>query len=70
MALAITKSRRTTTNSSDLQDVIVQFNNLLTTLRAEAVIMDADGGISDTGFTALLDAGVSKIGDPAGTARA
>jgi hypothetical protein len=68
MALAITKSRQTV-SLGDLADLIVQFNTLLDTLRAEAVIMDADNGITDTGFTALLDAGPKKIGDPAGTAR-
>lgn len=69
MALSVTKSAITTARSGDLADLIVQFNALLTTLRAIGVIYDADAGITSTAFVSTLEAGVSQIGDRAGTAR-
>jgi hypothetical protein len=69
MALSITKSPVTTPREGDLRDLVVQFNALLDTLRAIGVIYDADAGITSTAFVSTLEAGVSKIGDRAGTAR-
>jgi hypothetical protein len=68
MPLTVAKTRITSTRGSDLRHLTVQFNALLDTLRAQAVIYDADAGITATNFTANLDAGPQKIGNLDGSA--
>jgi hypothetical protein len=68
MALAIVKTKIISTRNSDVRNTIVQFNALCDTLRTICTTLDGDAGVSATNFVATLDAGVSKIGNQAGTA--
>jgi hypothetical protein len=68
MAVAVTSNRVSTAQGSDLRQLEVQFNALVTLLAAWAATMDADGGITATTFVSTLEAAVSKVGDSNGTA--
>lgn len=68
MALTINKVGETAPVGSDLRECIVQVNAIADLLRAWAVTMDADAGITATNFVSTLEAAVEKIGDRTGTA--
>lgn len=68
MALAITTSRRTQRAGADVNDLLIQFNKMADALRAMAVVLDADAGVTYAALTTDFDAAFSKIGNPAGTA--
>jgi hypothetical protein len=70
MALSTKKHRITSARNSDRREVHVQFNALCDLLRAWAVTMDADSGITATTFTATLEAAVFKIHNEIDTAPA
>lgn len=66
MSGTITKSRITAARDSDIEELLAQFNALVANLDTITAAMDADAGITGTGYAAMVTA--SKIGNEAGTA--
>jgi len=68
MALGITKTiDYDAPSGSALRDLIIQYNATAAWIRVLCLKLDADGTVTDTNYTDLLDAAVSKIGNAAGT---
>lgn len=68
MAGTTTKSKQSCKAGSDLADVLVQFNNLVTAFDAVLAKLDLDAGVTDANYVALHGSTASKVGDMSGTA--
>jgi hypothetical protein len=68
MAAATTiKTQVRVPRNSIEKETIIQLNNLITAFDVVTAKLDADGGVTDTNYSALAT-GYSKIGNAAGTA--
>ena len=68
MAGTIKKVRVTGRPGSDVYELSVQFNALVTKFDAVLAKLDADAGVTDTTYASLHGVTVCQIGDAAGTA--
>lgn len=67
MAATTVKTRIQSTHKSDLREVVIQHNNLITAFDILLAKLDLDAGVSDANYAALAGATSAKIANGSGT---